>query len=65
MTQSKEPAKPAAELSEQDLNKASGGAFDAFQPTNTERAHLWADKSAAGDGSVKTNSALIGLLKQP
>jgi hypothetical protein len=72
MTESKqqqpaEPArKPAEELTDADLNKASGGALNAYKP-GTEAEHGTgggggAGKPAMGDGSVRTNNALIGLL---
>jgi hypothetical protein len=61
--------KPAAEgeLTDAALNQASGGALNAYTPAPTEAAHGsggggGAGKPAACDGSVKTNSALIGLL---
>jgi hypothetical protein len=67
-----EPAKqPAtqsgAEVSETDLNKAAGGALNAYTPAPTESAHSsggggGAGKPAMGDGSVRTNNSLIGLL---
>lgn len=72
MTESKkqqptEPAKkPAEEMSEADLSKASGGALNAYKP-GTEAEYGaggggGAGKPAMGDGSVRTNNALIGLL---
>jgi hypothetical protein len=65
--QAKKPvAKTGSELSETDLNRASGGALNAYKPAITDGTHgsgggsgaglvghLWADKTkAAGDGSV-------------
>jgi hypothetical protein len=64
--QAKQPAaQTGAELSESDLNRATGGALNAYTPTPTESAHSsggggGAGKPAMGDGSVRTN--LIGLL---
>ena len=61
MTSSKNQPKPATppkssvtkgELSETDLHQASGGAVFPSMPAN-----------GMCDGSVKTNSALIGLLR--
>ena len=61
----KPAAKTGSELSEADLNKASGGALNAYKPAITDGTHgtgggggagivghIWVDKSAAGDGSV-------------
>ena len=65
--QAKQPAaKTGSELSEADLNKASGGALNAYKP-GTEATHGsggggGAGTPAMGDGSVRTNSSLIGLL---
>jgi hypothetical protein len=64
-----ETAKPApqagSELSETDLNQASGGALNAYTPVPTDSTHSTgggggAGKTVLGDGSVKTS--LIGLL---
>jgi hypothetical protein len=63
-TITKQANKPAAELSDKELSQASGGAYDAFVPTDSFQG-VRADKNVVGDGSVKTNSALIGLLKKP
>ncbi len=52
----KQAKKSAAEMSEKELSQASGGAYDAFMPTD-QKART--DKSAIGDGSVK----VIGQLK--
>jgi len=61
----KQPAeKTGKELSETDLAHASGGALNAYVPA-TDAAHGsggGAGKPAMGDGSVRTNNALIGLL---
>jgi hypothetical protein len=54
----KQAKKSAGELSEKELNLASGGAVDMFMPTDQKAR---ADKSAIGDGSVK----IIGQLKTP
>ena len=60
----KPAAKTGSELSEADLNKASGGALNAYKPAITDGTHgtggggagivghIWVDKSVAGDGSV-------------
>jgi hypothetical protein len=61
--QAKQPA-AKGELSEAALDQASGGALNAYVPA--ESAHGaggggGAGRPAAADGSVKTNSALIGL----
>jgi hypothetical protein len=56
----KQAKKSAAELSEQELSQASGGAVDMFVPTDSFQKPR-ADKSAIGDGSVK----IIGQLKTP
>jgi hypothetical protein len=60
----KPAAKTGSELSETDLNKASGGAFDAFRSITDGThsggggggaglgAHIWVDKSKKADGSV-------------
>jgi hypothetical protein len=62
----KPAAKTGSELSETDLNQASGGALNAYKSGITDGTHsggggggaglvghLWADKTkAAGDGSV-------------
>ena len=61
----KQPAaKTGSELSETDLNKASGGAYDAFRSITDGThsagggggaglgAHIWVDKSKKADGSV-------------
>jgi hypothetical protein len=76
MTESKkhETAKPANEpavqtgneLTDADLNKASGGALNAYKP-GTDATHSsggggGAGAPAMGDGSVRTNNTLIGLL---
>jgi hypothetical protein len=68
MTESKKQPveKTGKELSETDLAQASGGALNAYVPA-TDATHGTgggggAGKPAMGDGSVKTNSALIGLL---
>jgi hypothetical protein len=61
----KPAAQSGAELSETDLNKAAGGALNAYTPAPTESAHGsggGAGKPAMGDGSVRTNNSLIGLL---
>ncbi|HVY98184.1 MAG TPA: hypothetical protein VHA35_01695 [Dongiaceae bacterium] len=71
MTKSKQPKptepKPVqtGELPDAALNQAAGGALNAYMPTDQTAAHGsggGAGKPAMGDGSVKTNSALIGLL---
>jgi hypothetical protein len=70
MTNSKQPKPEAAakkpaqkgELSETALNAASGGALNAYMPTD-QSYQTGGSAKAAGDGSVKTNSALIGLPK--
>ena len=60
----KPAAKTGSELSETDLNQASGGALNAYKPVTDGThgtgggggaglgAHIWVDKSRAGDGSV-------------
>jgi len=60
----KPAAKTGSELSETDLNKASGGAYDAFRSITDGThsagggggaglgAHIWVDKSKKADGSV-------------
>jgi hypothetical protein len=50
--------KSAAELSEKELNQASGGAVDMFRPTESQGEHIWADKVGIADGTK-------GLLKKP
>jgi predicted metalloendopeptidase len=64
-TMSGQPAeqakKSAAELSEAELNQASGGAVDMFVPTDSFQG-IRAEKNAIGDGSVKINT---GLVKKP
>ncbi|HVO04830.1 MAG TPA: hypothetical protein VMT54_21730 [Candidatus Cybelea sp.] len=76
MTGSKKPKtetqskgkKPGAEteLSDAALAQASGGALNAYMPTDQIGAGggggAGKTHTALGDGSVKTNSALIGLL---
>jgi len=75
MTGSKKPKtetqskgkKPGAEteLSDAALAQASGGALNAYMPTDQIGAGgggAGKTNTALGDGSVKTNSALIGLL---
>ncbi len=73
MTDTKKPdiakqpaAQTGSELSEKDLNQASGGALNAYKP-GAEVEHGsggggGAGKPAMGDGSVRTTNALIGLL---
>ena len=66
MTKSKQPKtaekQPAqtGELPDAALNQAAGGALNAYMPTDQITTST-ASKSSM-DGSVKTNSALIGLL---
>jgi len=66
MTKSKQPKPQTTELSDADLNQAAGGALNAYMPTDQlTGAHGSGGGGGAGktmDGSVKTNSALIGLL---
>jgi hypothetical protein len=74
MTESKKQPKPEAaktpaaksktELSEKDLDQASGGALNAYMPTDVQHGTGGgggAGKTTLGDGSVRTNSILIGL----
>ena len=56
----KQAKKSTAELSEKELNQASGGAYDAFVPSEKQGEHIWVDKGIT-DG---TRNALIGLLKK-
>ena len=58
--------KPGKELTDAELNKASGGALNAYKP-GTDATHSsggggGAGTPAMGDGSVRTNNTLIGLL---
>lgn len=54
----KQAKKSATELSEKELNQASGGAYDAFVPTDSFQGPRTTN-SAIGDGSVK-----IGVVKK-
>ena len=58
----KPAAKNGAELSDADLSQASGGALNAYMPTDQNVAHGTGGGAGMGDGSVRTNSSLIGLL---
>jgi len=65
MTEPKQPPaeKPAGELSEAELKKATGGALNAYKPGITDGTHSGGGGGGAGmgDGSVRTNNTLIGL----
>ena len=63
--QAKQPV-AKTELTEAELDKASGGALNAYKP-GTDSTHGTgggggAGAPAMGDGSVRTNNTLIGLL---
>ena len=54
----KQAKKSATELSEKELNQASGGAVDMFRPTEIQGEHIWVDKAGITDGTK-------GLVKKP
>lgn len=62
--QTENPKKPEGELSDATLDQASGGALNAYLPAvqQPQTSTGGAAGKAMGDGSVRTNSALIGLL---
>ena len=64
-TAANKPATQAGELPDAALNQASGGALNAYMPTDVQHGTGGgggAGKTELGDGSVRTNSTLIGLL---
>ena len=64
-TTASKPANQTGELPDAALSQASGGALNAYMPTDVQHSAGGgggAGKTQLGDGSVRTNSALIGLL---